>query len=238
MPPSRQAHRRVRIRRVDRVYPKIIRMRRTSSTIRRQKLSPEVQCHTEQQDRYEIYLQHLEKIGTLTDKLTRFEDLYTGSAKLRKVLSGPSQHQAVHTSDFQDREMDLSKLLEDVDSTLKSWHRKPAASFAPNAQQRVRTGRIQSRGFATNASPDDKDQGAPKAEAKEPDPKTEQQSDDKAKASDDQPKKKKTIEEIDRELQQKMAGHAGDGGEAGVEYENGQPVAMKRSVKDNMFRYI
>lgn len=55
----------------------------------------------------------------------------------------------------------------------------------------------------------------------------------------DQPKpKKKTIAELDEELKLKMAGLVGDGGEAGVEYEDGQPVAMKRSVKANMFRYI
>ncbi|KAI0381393.1 hypothetical protein F5Y04DRAFT_255374 [Hypomontagnella monticulosa] len=50
--------------------------------------------------------------------------------------------------------------------------------------------------------------------------------------------KKKTMAELDAELQQKMSGLSGDGGEAGVEYENGKPVAMKRSVKENMFRYI
>ncbi|KAI1769826.1 hypothetical protein F4818DRAFT_310166 [Hypoxylon cercidicola] len=50
--------------------------------------------------------------------------------------------------------------------------------------------------------------------------------------------KKKTTAELDAELQRKMSGLSGDGGEAGVEYENGQPVAMKRSVKNNMFRYI
>lgn len=51
-------------------------------------------------------------------------------------------------------------------------------------------------------------------------------------------KHKKTMAELDRELMAKMKGLSGDGGEAGVEYENGQPVAMKRSVKNNMFRYI
>lgn len=51
-------------------------------------------------------------------------------------------------------------------------------------------------------------------------------------------RRKKTVAEQDEELQRKMAGMAGDGGEAGVEYEDGQPVAMKRSVKNNMFRYI
>jgi len=49
---------------------------------------------------------------------------------------------------------------------------------------------------------------------------------------------KKTMAQLDEELRQKMAGLAGDGGEAGVEMEDGQPVSMKRSVKNNMFRYI
>ncbi|KAH8162350.1 hypothetical protein CIB48_g5894 [Xylaria polymorpha] len=48
----------------------------------------------------------------------------------------------------------------------------------------------------------------------------------------------KTMAQLDEELRQKMLGIAGDGGEAGVEYEDGKPVAMKRSVKNNMFRYI
>ncbi|KAM0717613.1 hypothetical protein Q7P37_007465 [Cladosporium fusiforme] len=52
------------------------------------------------------------------------------------------------------------------------------------------------------------------------------------------PKRKKTMAELDDELKQKMSGLAGDGGEAGVEIEDGQPVSMKRSVKNNMFRYI
>ena len=50
--------------------------------------------------------------------------------------------------------------------------------------------------------------------------------------------KKKTQAELDRELQLKMQGMAGDGGDAGIEFEDGQPVSMKRSVKNNMFRYI
>ncbi|KAI0132695.1 hypothetical protein BJ170DRAFT_258616 [Xylariales sp. AK1849] len=53
-----------------------------------------------------------------------------------------------------------------------------------------------------------------------------------------EPKHKKTMAELDEELKQKMSGLSGDGGESGVEYEDGQPVAMKRSVKSNMFRYI
>ncbi|KAF2745494.1 hypothetical protein M011DRAFT_406521, partial [Sporormia fimetaria CBS 119925] len=57
-------------------------------------------------------------------------------------------------------------------------------------------------------------------------------------AEDPQPKKKKTQAELDKELELKMQGLAGDGGESGVELEDGQPVSMKRSVRNNMFRYI
>ncbi|KAI2617910.1 hypothetical protein GGR54DRAFT_648916 [Hypoxylon sp. NC1633] len=62
-------------------------------------------------------------------------------------------------------------------------------------------------------------------------------SQDKAVACEKQEKQeeKKTMAQLDAELQQKMSGLSGDGGEAGVEYENGQPVAIKRSVK-NLFR--
>lgn len=38
--------------------------------------------------------------------------------------------------------------------------------------------------------------------------------------------------EIDAELQRKMSGLSGDGGEAGIEYEDGKPVTMKRGVRD------
>jgi hypothetical protein len=48
----------------------------------------------------------------------------------------------------------------------------------------------------------------------------------------------KTQTQLDKELQEKMAGIAGDGGDAGLELEDGRPVSMKRSVKENMFRYI
>jgi hypothetical protein len=51
-------------------------------------------------------------------------------------------------------------------------------------------------------------------------------------------KKKKTQAELDKELELKMQGLSGDGGESGVEFEDGQPVSMKRSVRNNMFRYI
>jgi hypothetical protein len=51
-------------------------------------------------------------------------------------------------------------------------------------------------------------------------------------------KHKKTQAELDKELKMKMDGISGEGGESGVEYEDGKPVAMKRGVRENMFRYI
>ncbi|KAF2869773.1 hypothetical protein BDV95DRAFT_576306 [Massariosphaeria phaeospora] len=59
-----------------------------------------------------------------------------------------------------------------------------------------------------------------------------------AKTSEQSPPKKKTQAELDKELELKMQGLSGDGGESGVEMEDGQPVSMKRSVRNNMFRYI
>lgn len=49
---------------------------------------------------------------------------------------------------------------------------------------------------------------------------------------------KKTMAELDEELRLKLEGRSGEGGEAGVELEDGRPVAMKRGVKNNMFRLI
>jgi hypothetical protein len=48
----------------------------------------------------------------------------------------------------------------------------------------------------------------------------------------------KTMSQLDEELRQKLEGMSGDGGAAGLELENGKPVAMKRGVRDNMFRLI
>lgn len=64
----------------------------------------------------------------------------------------------------------------------------------------------------------------------------------------DSAKRKATIEKLkeahksvaasDEEMRSIMEGLSGDGGAAGAELEDGKPVAMKRSVKENMFRYI
>lgn len=44
--------------------------------------------------------------------------------------------------------------------------------------------------------------------------------------------------EIMARMREAMSSRYDGGGESAVEYEDGQPVAMKRSVKNNMFRYI
>lgn len=50
--------------------------------------------------------------------------------------------------------------------------------------------------------------------------------------------KKKTMAELDEELKLKLEGISGKGRASELEYENGKAVAMKRSVKNNMFRLI
>ncbi|KAI8936302.1 hypothetical protein NX059_006719 [Plenodomus lindquistii] len=62
--------------------------------------------------------------------------------------------------------------------------------------------------------------------------------DAQAKPTEEARPKKKTQAELDQELLVKLQGLDGDGGSAGVEYEDGKPVSMKRSVRNNMFRYI
>ncbi|KAE8350067.1 hypothetical protein BDV28DRAFT_139833 [Aspergillus coremiiformis] len=50
--------------------------------------------------------------------------------------------------------------------------------------------------------------------------------------------KAKTVSQADEELRQKLEQMSGGGGAAGIEYEDGEPNTMKRSVRNNMFRYI
>ena len=73
------------------------------------------------------------------------------------------------------------------------------------------------------------------------DTKTEQKPEDSASKDGKEPGKKpakKTMAEVDEEMRRAMEGMAGDGGESGVELEDGKPVSMKRGVRENMFRYI
>ena len=64
------------------------------------------------------------------------------------------------------------------------------------------------------------------------------QQEEDTKSSNKTDKTENTVAEQDEELRVKLEGISGGGGEAGLELEDGQPVAMKRSVKENMFRLI
>jgi hypothetical protein len=57
-------------------------------------------------------------------------------------------------------------------------------------------------------------------------------------ATNKEVKLKKTMEQIDEELRLKLEGISGEGGNAGVEYEGGKAVGLKRGVRENMFRVI
>ncbi|RMJ20856.1 hypothetical protein PHISP_08273, partial [Aspergillus sp. HF37] len=49
---------------------------------------------------------------------------------------------------------------------------------------------------------------------------------------------RKSVTQTDSELRERLEQMSGEGGAAGIEYEDGQPNTMKRSVRNNMFRYI
>jgi hypothetical protein len=52
------------------------------------------------------------------------------------------------------------------------------------------------------------------------------------------PNKVKSVSQADKELRERLEQMSGEGGAAGIEYEDGKPNAMKRSVRNNMFRLI
>jgi hypothetical protein len=49
---------------------------------------------------------------------------------------------------------------------------------------------------------------------------------------------KKTTAQLDEELRLKLEDISGEGGNAGIEYEDGKAEGLKRGVKENMFRII
>ncbi|KAE8344457.1 hypothetical protein BDV24DRAFT_160604 [Aspergillus arachidicola] len=51
------------------------------------------------------------------------------------------------------------------------------------------------------------------------------------------PEKAKTVSQADEELRQKLEQMSGGGGASGIEYEDGKPSAMKRSVRNNIYKY-
>ncbi|GFF42201.1 hypothetical protein IFM46972_06789 [Aspergillus udagawae] len=57
-------------------------------------------------------------------------------------------------------------------------------------------------------------------------------------SQDSKPKVTKSVAQADEELRERLEQMSGEGGASGIEYEDGKPTAMKRSVRNNMFRYI
>ncbi|KAL4780640.1 hypothetical protein BJX76DRAFT_38725 [Aspergillus varians] len=47
-----------------------------------------------------------------------------------------------------------------------------------------------------------------------------------------------SVAQEDEELRRRLEEMSGEGGASGIEYEDGKPQTMKRSVRNNMFRYI
>ena len=78
--------------------------------------------------------------------------------------------------------------------------------------------------------------GKPESGGHKPDDRSAQRHPDQADKQQKTPKK--TLAQMDEDMRRAMEGLAGDGGEAGLELEDGKAVSMKRGVRENMFRYI
>ncbi|KAL2854546.1 hypothetical protein BJX68DRAFT_29995 [Aspergillus pseudodeflectus] len=61
---------------------------------------------------------------------------------------------------------------------------------------------------------------------------------EKPSQSADGPQRMQSMAQADEDLRRRLEEMSGEGGAAGIEYEDGKPQAMKRSVRNNMFRYI
>ncbi|KAK4460725.1 hypothetical protein QBC42DRAFT_228846 [Cladorrhinum samala] len=119
----------------------------------------------------------------------------------------------------------------------------PAGSHLWSESQRCSSGSSSSRGFHSSAQSlladfNDKPTTTTRISAEGSSKETATSASSSSSSSSLAKPRRKTQKEIDEELKQKMEGISGDGGASGVEYEDGQPTAMKRSVRNNMFRYI
>ncbi|KAI1630790.1 hypothetical protein F4809DRAFT_236626 [Biscogniauxia mediterranea] len=97
--------------------------------------------------------------------------------------------------------------------------------LAPRAA--ARAGHVRGLTSSSSMPPKSQDQGQPAPDR-----------DSTKSETQDGGKGRPTVADQDEALRLKMSGLSGDGGSAGVEYEDGKPVALKRGVKNNMFRYI
>ncbi|KAJ5123236.1 hypothetical protein N7448_009333 [Penicillium atrosanguineum] len=81
-----------------------------------------------------------------------------------------------------------------------------------------------------------KDSNSPSTEDKINTPQSESRSNPEKKPQTS--KNNRTVAQSDAELRERLEKMSGEGGAAGIEYEDGQPSAMKRGVRNNMFRLI
>lgn len=63
-----------------------------------------------------------------------------------------------------------------------------------------------------------------------------QASDEHGRRADKQKVSSATL--TDAEIQRRLEEISGEGGAAGIEFEDGKPATVKQSVRDNFFRYI
>ncbi|KAL2115497.1 hypothetical protein VTJ04DRAFT_9752 [Mycothermus thermophilus] len=95
--------------------------------------------------------------------------------------------------------------------------------------------KFQSRGFLVTRSTRRQSStiGADRPTARPERPKQTSEVEEKKTSANQVTTAKKTQADLDAELREKMESIAGDGGASGVEYEDGRPVAMKRSIATN-----
>lgn len=82
------------------------------------------------------------------------------------------------------------------------------------------------------------DHKSPKPEQKPETPQDETKSNSQNKSSTPNNTNTKSVSQTDAELRERLEKMSGEGGSAGIEYEDGKPNTMKRSVRNNMFRLI
>ncbi|KAJ5194956.1 uncharacterized protein N7498_008394 [Penicillium cinerascens] len=115
--------------------------------------------------------------------------------------------------------------------------------FSSNAFRRGRLPLVPSRSLNRSFSSASsrlasKDHKSSNSEQKPENPQNESKPNSQNKSPTPNDTNTKSVSEADAELRERLEKMSGEGGSAGIEYEDGKPNAMKRSVRNNMFRLI
>lgn len=121
--------------------------------------------------------------------------------------------------------MDVAQLLASTKAIMKSLS-VTSLFIAQRGRLLVRQTLIQTRYASSGAKSESGNQSQDVATAK------------KKESMEKLKKTHKSMAELDEEMKQAMETMSGEGGEYGLELEGGKAVSMKRTVKENMFRYI